>query len=164
MQVATTNAAFLEKYFKDVATIREYKTTEQHDLDLTAQRVDAIFAAHSALFATMKNAQFKDMAIAGAGMSGDILGRGVAVGLRKGDPELREMFDKAIAGALEDGTIKKLSMKWFELDMTPRSDTRTGRGGTRSAAAAWTLLGGVLRGHGLRAPRLGPRRCWRRPA
>jgi octopine/nopaline transport system substrate-binding protein len=119
VQVATTNAAFLDKYFKDVATIREYKTTEQHDLDLTAQRVDAIFAAHSALFATMKNAQFKDMAVVGGGISGNILGRGVAVGLRKGDPELREMFDKAVTSALEDGTVKKLSMKWFELDMTP---------------------------------------------
>ena len=119
VQVATTNAAFLDKYFKDVATIREYKTTEQHDLDLLAQRVDVIFAAQSALTATMKNAQFKDMAIAGAGISGDILGRGVAVGLRKGDTDLRDMFDKAVAGALEDGTIRKLSLKWFELDMTP---------------------------------------------
>jgi octopine/nopaline transport system substrate-binding protein len=119
VQVATTNGAFVEKYFKDVATIREYKTTEQHDLDLVAQRVDAIFAAHSALYATMKNAQFKDMAIAGAGVSGDILGRGVAVGLRKGDPELRDMFDKAIVSAMEDGTLRKLSLKWFELDMTP---------------------------------------------
>jgi octopine/nopaline transport system substrate-binding protein len=119
VQVSTTNAAFLDKYFKDIATIREYKTTEQHDLDLIAQRIDVIFAAQSALTATMKNAQFKDATIAGAGISGDILGRGVAVGLRKGDPELRELFDKAIAVALEDGTIKKLSMKWFELDMTP---------------------------------------------
>lgn len=120
VQVATTNGAFVEKNFKDIATIREYKTTEQHDLDLVAQRVDAIFGAHSALYATMKNAQFKDMAIAGAGVSGEILGRGVAVGLRKGDPELRDLFDKAIEGALGDGTIKKLSMKWFELDMTPQ--------------------------------------------
>ncbi len=120
VQVSTTNAAFLEKYLKDVATIREYKTTEQHDLDLIAQRVDAIFAAHSALYATMKNTQFKDMAIVGAGVSGDILGRGVAVGLRKGDPELRAMFDQAIENALADGTLKKLSMKWFELDMTPQ--------------------------------------------
>jgi octopine/nopaline transport system substrate-binding protein len=120
VQVATTNGAFVEKHFKDVATIREYKTTEQHDLDLVAQRVDAIFAAHSALYATMKNAQFKDMTVAGAGVSGDILGRGVAVGLRKGDPELRDMFDKAIEDALKDGTLRKLTMKWFELDMTPQ--------------------------------------------
>lgn len=120
VQVSTTNAAFLDKYFKDVATIREYKTTEQHDLDLIAQRVDTIFAAQSALNATMKNAQFKDMTIAGAGITADILGRGVAVGLRKSDPELREMFDKAIAEAHKDGTVKKLSMKWFELDMTPQ--------------------------------------------
>jgi octopine/nopaline transport system substrate-binding protein len=68
----------------------------------------------------MKNAQFKDMTIAGAGVSGDILGRGVAVGLRKADVDLRDMFDKAIADAHADGTVKKLSMKWFELDMTPQ--------------------------------------------
>jgi octopine/nopaline transport system substrate-binding protein len=105
---------------KDIATIREYKTTEQHDLDLIAERVDAIFAAHSALNATMKNAQFKDMTIVGAGVSGDILGRGVAVGLRNSDPELRAMFDKAIAETLADGTVRKFSMKWFDLDMTPQ--------------------------------------------
>ncbi len=34
VQTSTTNSAFLEKYLKDTITIREYKTTEQHDLDL----------------------------------------------------------------------------------------------------------------------------------
>jgi octopine/nopaline transport system substrate-binding protein len=121
VQVATTNLAFLEKYFKDVITIREYKTTEQHDLDLIAGRVDAIFAAHSAFYATMENAQFKDMTIAGAGVGGDVLGRGVAVGVRKADPELQKLFDDAVKSALEDGTVKKLTIKWFKLDMTPAS-------------------------------------------
>jgi octopine/nopaline transport system substrate-binding protein len=121
VQVSTTNSAFLEKYFKDVATIREYKTTEQHDLDLAAGRVDAIFAAHSAFVATMAQPQFKDMMIAGAGLSGDILGRGVAVGLRKADTDLHKMFDEAVLAACKDGTIKSLSMKWFKSDLSPQA-------------------------------------------
>src|SRR5215469_3117350 len=48
-QVGTTDLAFLQKYFGDVATVREYKTTEQHDLDLLAGRVDAIMTGVTAL-------------------------------------------------------------------------------------------------------------------
>lgn len=121
VQGSTTNSAFLEKYLKDTITIREYKTTEQHDLDLTAGRVDAIFASHAALTASMDKPDAKDMMIAGAGFSGDVLGSGVAVGLRKSEPELKKMFDDAIQAAIADGTIEKLTNKWFKINMTPQS-------------------------------------------
>jgi octopine/nopaline transport system substrate-binding protein len=119
VQVSTVNAQFVEKYLKDVVEIREYKTTEQHDLDLTAGRVDAIFAGQGALAATQEKPEFKDMVIVGTGMRGDVLGRGVAVGMRKDDAELKKMFDEAVAAAKADGTIKKLSEKWFKIDATP---------------------------------------------
>jgi octopine/nopaline transport system substrate-binding protein len=48
VQAATTNQQFLKKYFDGVIDIREYKTTEQHDLDLAAGRVDALFAQSTA--------------------------------------------------------------------------------------------------------------------
>jgi octopine/nopaline transport system substrate-binding protein len=98
VQGSTTNLAWAEKYFKDVAEIREYKTTEQHDLDLAAGRIDATVGAHSAAKATMETATGKDMMIAGPGFSGGMLGLGVAVGVRK-----------------------RLSEKWFKVDMTPKS-------------------------------------------
>jgi octopine/nopaline transport system substrate-binding protein len=120
VQVSTVNSQFLEKYLKDTITIREYKTTEQHDLDLAAGRVDAIFAAHSSMKATLDQPEFKDMMIAGGGVSGDVLGRGVAVGLRKGEPELKKAFDEAIQAAIKDGTIQKMTEKWFKVDMTPQ--------------------------------------------
>lgn len=120
VQVSTTNANFLQEFFRDVATIREYRTTEQHDLDLQNGRIDAIFAAHSALTATFNNPDFRDYQIAGAGFFGGVLGRGVAVGLRKADDDLRTMFDQAIAAAVADGTTRRLSEKWFGIDMTPR--------------------------------------------
>jgi len=121
VQTSTTNSAFLDKYFKDVVTIREYKTTEQHDLDLAAGRLDAIFAAHSSIAATAEKPEFKDLTIAGAGLGGDVLGAGVAVGLRKSDPELKAMFDQAINGAIKDGTIERLTGKWFKIKMIPQS-------------------------------------------
>ena len=43
VQAATTNLEFLKEYFADTVEIREYKTTEQHDLDLSAGRIDALF-------------------------------------------------------------------------------------------------------------------------
>ncbi|WP_414473445.1 lysine/arginine/ornithine ABC transporter substrate-binding protein [Microvirga sp. M2] len=120
-QSSTVNGAFLEKYLKDTITIREYKTTEQHDLDLAAGRLDAIFAAQSSLKASTEKPEFKDMEIVGGAVSGDVLGRGVAVGLRKDDAELKAMFDKAIQAAIADGTIQKLTQQWFKIDMTPQT-------------------------------------------
>jgi octopine/nopaline transport system substrate-binding protein len=111
----------LEKYFKDSVTIREYKTTEQHDLDLAAGRIDAIYAAHSSIAASMEKPEFKELTIAGAGMGGDILGAGVAAGMRKGEAELKKMFDDAINGAIKDGTMEKLTSKWFKIKMIPQS-------------------------------------------
>jgi len=121
VQGSTTNSAFLEKYLKGVAEIREYKTTEQHDLDLAAGRIDAIFAGYSALAATQEKPEFKAMKIVGAGLSGDVLGAGVAVGMRKADTELKTMFDEAINGMVKDGSLAKLTAKWFKTKMTPQS-------------------------------------------
>ena len=41
VQVSTTHANFADQYFKDVATIKEYKTTDDRDLDLKSGRIDA---------------------------------------------------------------------------------------------------------------------------
>jgi octopine/nopaline transport system substrate-binding protein len=120
VQTSTVNSQFVEKYLKDTVTIREYKTTEQHDLDLAAGRLDAIFAGHGALAATMEKPEFKDMMIAGTGMRGDVLGRGVAVAMRKNDAELKTLFDDAITAAIKDGTVEKLSQKWFKINATPQ--------------------------------------------
>src|SRR5262245_8046932 len=119
-QVSTTNSNFVEHYFKDIAEVRLYKTTEQHDLDLAAGRIDAAFAASSYWNDVLSKPEGKDMMMAGAGFSGGILGRGVAVGIRKTDPELKELFDKAITEVKADGTLKQLSVKWFKMDITPR--------------------------------------------
>ena len=120
VQGSTTNSAFLDKYFKGTAEIREYKTTEQHDLDLGAGRIDAVFAAMSYMTDAVKKPENKDFILAGATFSGDVLGSGVGIGLRKADTALKAQLDEAIKGALADGTIKTLSVKWFGFDITPK--------------------------------------------
>ena len=121
VQGSTTHSAFAEKYFKDIAEIREYKSTEAHDLDLSAGRIDAVLADSATIRGTLEKPEFKDHVLVGPGITGGILGRGVGIGLRKQDAELKKMFDDAIKAAIADGTVKKLSEKWFKGDLTPQA-------------------------------------------
>ena len=41
VQVSTTHANFASQYLKDIATVKEYKTTDDRDLDLKSGRIDA---------------------------------------------------------------------------------------------------------------------------
>jgi octopine/nopaline transport system substrate-binding protein len=120
VQGSSIGAAFLDKYLKGIATIQEYKTTEQHDLDLKAGRVDLIMASTAYLSTAAAKPGNEDMVLTGPRFQGGLLGRGSSVGLRKGDTELKTMFNDAIASAKADGTIKTLSDKWFGFDVTPR--------------------------------------------
>ncbi len=119
VQTASLGLSLLDKYFKDSTDIREYKTTDQHDLDLKSGRVDLIVASLAYLTDAAKKPGNEDIVMTGPYFKGGILGRGVAVGIRKNEPELQKMFNEAIEAAKADGTIKKLSEKWFGFDVTP---------------------------------------------
>lgn len=118
VQGSSIGAKFIEQSFGDVADIREYKSTEQHDLDLKAGRIDVIMASPAYLMTAVKADPESGMIMAGPRFQGGILGRGSAVGLRQEDTELKAMFDKALTAAKDDGTMKKLSEKWFGFDVT----------------------------------------------
>ncbi|TIO52174.1 MAG: transporter substrate-binding domain-containing protein [Mesorhizobium sp.] len=119
VQAATMMLDFVKKYFGDTVEIREYKTTEQHDLDLAAGRVEALFAQQTALAATLSKPEFADYTLAGPGFVGGLFGLGTGAGLRKEDTKLKEMLNAAIDGAIADGTIKRISEKWVKTDVTP---------------------------------------------
>jgi octopine/nopaline transport system substrate-binding protein len=119
VQAATTNQQFLKKYFDGIVDIREYKTTQEHDLDLAAGRVDALFAQATALEATLSKPEYSAYTVAGPQFLGGVFGRGTGAGMRKSDTALLDMFNNAIGAAMADGTIKNLSMKWLKTDVTP---------------------------------------------
>jgi len=120
VQTASTAAAFVDKYLKGVVEVREYKTTEEHDLDLKAGRVDLVMASMAYLTTASQKPGNEDMTTTGPRFQGGFLGRGSSVGLRKDDTQLKAMFNEAIASAKADGTIKTLSEKWFGFDVTPK--------------------------------------------
>jgi octopine/nopaline transport system substrate-binding protein len=118
-QVSTTHSNFLEAYFKGVADIRTYKTTEQHDLDITAGRIEGAYASIGYWRPLLGKPEGKDLVVVGPTFTGGVFGAGVGAGIRKADDDLRKQFDTAIASAAGDGTIKKLAVKWFGFDITP---------------------------------------------
>ena len=62
-----------------------------------------------------------ELAVVGPKFIGGVFGSGTGMGIRKSDADLTAKFDKAIAAAIADGTVKKLSEQWFKVDMTPQS-------------------------------------------
>ncbi|WP_234189165.1 lysine/arginine/ornithine ABC transporter substrate-binding protein [Shinella sp. NM-101] len=119
VQGSTTASTFMEAYFKDGVDIRAYKTTEEHNFDLVSGRLDAVLANATVLAAALEKPDMQGAKLSGPLFSGGVFGV-IAVGLRKEDTALKAQFDEAIKGALADGTIKELSLKWFKVDVSPR--------------------------------------------
>ncbi|HEY0417939.1 MAG TPA: transporter substrate-binding domain-containing protein, partial [Acetobacteraceae bacterium] len=98
--------------------VRTYPTTEEHDLDLAAGRVDATLAAVSYFAASLEKPGGSALQLAGPLMVGGPLGVGVGVGLRKTDTDLKALLDEAIISMLKDGSISGLSKKWMKVDIS----------------------------------------------
>ncbi|WP_018182816.1 transporter substrate-binding domain-containing protein [Kaistia granuli] len=121
VQGSSTAAAFANAMLKDVVEIREYKTVDQHNLDLVAGRIDMVMANITVLKASMKQPDLADATLAGPTFVEGVLGSGTAnVAMRLDDVALKAKFDKAIQEVNADGFNKKLTEKWFGADITPK--------------------------------------------
>lgn len=119
VQGSTTNTNFLDKYLRDVAEIREYKTTQAHDLDLASGRIDAVFATITVAKTALEKPNLTEFTTAGPIFSAGVFGPGVAAAMRPDDVELRNDFNAALNSINTDGTMAKLTTKWFGVDLTP---------------------------------------------
>ncbi len=119
VQGSTTASAFMEQYFQGGADVREYKTTEEHNFDLASARLDAVVANATVLAAALEKDDMKGAKLTGPLFSGKVFGM-IGVGLRKEDTALKARFDDVIKAAVADGTVKKLSEKWFKVDVSPQ--------------------------------------------
>ena len=120
VQVSTIQADFANTYLKGVVDVRSYKTSDEILLDLTAGRVDAALVSAAVLQAAMDKPDGHDIVFTGPSFTGGIIGVGSAIGIRKTDPDLVALFNGAIKEAVADGTLARLSVQWFKLDLTPR--------------------------------------------
>jgi octopine/nopaline transport system substrate-binding protein len=121
VQVSTIHANFANTYLKDVATIKEYKTIDERDVDLETGRLDAVLDDYTANTAAAEKPDAKGLAIVGPRFTGGVFGVGAGMGFRKSDADLTARFDKALAEAIADGSVKKYSEQWFKVDVTPGS-------------------------------------------
>jgi octopine/nopaline transport system substrate-binding protein len=119
IQIGTAYTDFITRNFKDIATIREYKKSPERDLDLAAGRIDVSFDDVSYFSAILQQPENKSLAFVGPKIGGTIWGPGEALAFRQSDADLKAKFDTALSEAIADGTVKKLSQKWFSVNITP---------------------------------------------
>ena len=113
VQVSTIHQAYAQAHFPD-AQIKTYQTQDEANQDLVAGRVDAVQADSIALDAFLKSDAGSCCESIGAVPDDPtILGKGVGVGVRKGDDALKAKFNAGIKKIREDGEYEKISKPYF---------------------------------------------------
>ena len=117
VQTSTTHENFLNEYM-DGVDIRVYDTQQNMELDLVAGRIDAALSDKASMQAFAETGAGTRVKLIGPDLFGGSFGGGVGVGIRKSDSDLTAMFNKAISEANADGSIKRISIKWFGKDIS----------------------------------------------
>ena len=118
VQSSTTHANFVEQYMSGSSEIKLYQTVDDHNLDLSAGRCDAILSDVASALDFMATDQGSDVAFTGPTFSGGPWGDGVGGAIRKEDTDILDMWNKAIAEMAADGTTAEITKKWFGRDMS----------------------------------------------
>ncbi|MCB1389760.1 MAG: transporter substrate-binding domain-containing protein [Rhodobacteraceae bacterium] len=115
VQVSTIHQAYAQQYFEGQTEIRTYQTQDEANQDLAAGRLDAVLADSLALadFLASDAGQACCEDFGPVANDPEILGRGVGVGVRKGDNELLAHFNDGIASIIADGTYDEISSRYF---------------------------------------------------
>lgn len=117
--LSTSQLQFVEQNFADAVEVRTYKSSEQVQLDLEGGRLDGQF--DNVVFARDRAASsLGTLKTTGPLLVGGIMATNVCLGIRKEEPELQAILNKAITELRDDGTLAKISEKWFEIDLSPK--------------------------------------------
>ncbi|MFF7709943.1 transporter substrate-binding domain-containing protein [Pseudomonas sp. NPDC007930] len=119
IQSGTAYTDFINQNFGDVARVQVYTKSGEHMMDLNAGRIDFAFDDVTFFSSALASPENQGIKMAGPTLGGPIWGPGEALAFRKRDTALKEQFNGALAAALADGTVKRLSEKWFKADITP---------------------------------------------
>ncbi|WP_378946211.1 transporter substrate-binding domain-containing protein [Mesorhizobium sp. ANAO-SY3R2] len=120
VQVSTIHEAYAKKHFGPTAAeIKIYQTQDEANADLAAGRVDAVQADSIALIDFLNTDQGKQCCDLKGNVADDpeVLGKGVGVGLRKEDSDLREKINAAIKGIRASGKYDEISKGYFDFDI-----------------------------------------------
>ena len=118
VQSSTTHANFVEQYMAGATTIKLYQTVDDHNIDLSAGRCDAVLSDVASALDFMGTDQGLNAAFTGPTFSGGPWGDGVGGAIRKEDTDILDMWNDAIAEMAADGTTAEITKKWFGRDMS----------------------------------------------
>lgn len=115
VQRATIHENFLKDKYGKIVEVRSYATQDEANLDMVAGRIDLLLADSVVLSeGFLKTADGKAFEFVGPDFTDKKwFGDGAGIAVRKGDKELREAINKAIAQIRADGTYKKINDKYF---------------------------------------------------
>jgi polar amino acid transport system substrate-binding protein len=116
-QTSTTHANYAQEKFPD-SELKIYPSPDEYKLDLQNGRLDAAIDDVVVLDTWVKGDGAACCRILGTLVPDpEINGPGAGVGIRKEDTDLKEMFNKALADIIADGTYKKINDKYFDFDV-----------------------------------------------
>lgn len=120
-QSGTIQEKYTQAYYADTAAdVRIYQTVDEELQDLMSGRIDAVVGDSLAMVPFTETEAGKACCEYRGAVQADpdILGHGIAVGLRKDDTALLERVNTAIAAIREDGTYEELAKPYFgDLDI-----------------------------------------------
>lgn len=117
VQVSTTHADFAKKVFGEGSEVKTYQAFDEHNNDLVAGRVDAVVGDSLAFGEFLKTDAGMKFEIKATPSDESVFGKGVGVGMRKGDTDLMKKFNDAIAKVRADGTYDEIAKKYFEINI-----------------------------------------------
>ncbi|OYV31238.1 MAG: ABC transporter substrate-binding protein, partial [Acidocella sp. 20-61-6] len=116
VESGTIQETYANTYWKPKGvTVVSYPGQDQVYADLLSGRLDASLQdSVEADYGFLKTPRGKDFTFAGNVTYDpkDVLGSYIAIGLRKDEPELKHMIDKAIATIRKNGTYQKIEAKY----------------------------------------------------
>ena len=119
VQRATTHDSFITAEFGDTVEIKRYGTQDEAYLDMTAGRIDLLLADSMAMNdGFLQTDAGKDYEFVGPDFTDPkYFGEGAGIAIRKGEDELREMFNAAIDAIRANGVYKQINDKYFDFDI-----------------------------------------------
>ena len=119
-QAATVSARYLETLYAPAGVeVKLYVTLDEANFDLASGRVDAVFADKIVQMSWLeKTPEGKCCQVIGPDYSDPaFFGSGIGAGLRKSDPDLKDLIDKGIAAIRADGTYGRINARYFPYDV-----------------------------------------------
>lgn len=119
VQRATIHENFVRDNYGKSVQIKSYATQDEANMDLTAGRVDLVIADATVLQGGFLDTDAgKGYAFIGPSFTAEKwFGEGIGIAVRKGDADLKQMFNKAIKALRQNGVYKKINAKYFDFDL-----------------------------------------------